>query len=112
MKVSALNVRGAPLFISNRDWIAQFAIRNKLPTMSEERIFADAGALLSYGPIERLLTERLAAIIDKVLNGARPGDIPIEQPTKFELLLNEKTAKALSLDIPPSLRRRIDELIG
>jgi len=111
-RVDALNIRGDPLFISNRDWIARFAAEHRVPTMSEERPFAEAGALISYGPVIPLLIQRMAVFVDKILKGARPGDIPVEQPTKFELVLNATTAKTLGIAIPQSVRGRVDDVIS
>ncbi len=107
----ALVVRGDPLFSSNREQIARFAVKHKLPTIAEERRYVEAGALFSYGPVAPVLAQRLAALVDQILNGATPGDLPIEQPSKFELVINLKTAKALGLTIPQSLLLRADEVI-
>ena len=91
--------------------VAAFAVRHRLPTISMFRSFAVAGGLLAYGPDQPEYLRRLAAYVDKVLKGAKPSDLPIEQPTKFELVINLKTAKALGLTIPPSLLGRADEVI-
>jgi putative tryptophan/tyrosine transport system substrate-binding protein len=79
--------------------------------MSGGRPFAEAGSLLAYGPHPRELCQRSAVMVDKILKGAKPADLPIEQPTKFEFVINLKTAKALGLTIPPSLLGRADEVI-
>ena len=107
----ALVVRGDPLFSSNREQIARAAVQHKLPTIAEERPYVEAGALVSYGPVTAVLAQRHAVLVDKILNGAMPGDLPIEQPSKFELVINLKTAKALGLAIPQSLLLRADEVI-
>jgi putative ABC transport system substrate-binding protein len=91
--------------------IAEFASANRLPTISVFRRFVDAGGLMSYGPNLRELWRRATTYIDKILRGAKPADLPIEQPTKFELVVNLKTAKALGLTIPPLILSRADEVI-
>ena len=110
-RADALIVRGDPMFSSNREQIARLALQYELPTIAETRLMPAAGQLLSYGPDTPAFARRVASIIDRVLQGARPGDIPIEQPTKFQLVINLKTAKALGLTIPPKLLQRADELI-
>lgn len=107
----AMIVFSAPLTVSSRRQIVDFATRHRLPMISELRQFAEAGALMSYGASLADLFRRAAVRVDKILKGAKPGDIPIEQPTKFELVINLKTAKALGLTIPPSLLQRADEVI-
>ncbi len=108
---------GAALVIANplsfryRDEIAGAAARSQLPTIYEARGFVTAGGLVSYGVVFSHLLPRSAAFIDKVLKGVPPGELPIEQPTKFELVINLKTAKALGLEIPPTLLARADEVI-
>ncbi len=96
---------------SMRDYIVRAAREARLPAAFEQRSFVEAGGLLSYGTSFIDLYRRAAAPVDKILKGSKPGDIPIEQPTKFELVINLKTAKALGLTIPPSLLLRADEVI-
>jgi putative tryptophan/tyrosine transport system substrate-binding protein len=91
--------------------IAEFAARNRLPAMSGQRGFVDAGGLISYGGDFSEGWRLAARYVDRILKGAKPGDLPIEQPTKFELMINLKTAKALGLTIPPSLLQRADQVI-
>ena len=83
----------------------------RLPTFGSDRRWADAGALVSHGPSIADILRRSAGYVDKILKGAKPADLPIEQPTKFELVINLKTAKALGLTIPQSLLQRADEII-
>ena len=87
------------------------AAKSRLPTIGYDRSFAQSGGLLSYGPAPLQNVPRVAAQVHKILNGAKPGDLPIEQPTKFDLVINLKTAKALGLTIPPSLLQRADQVI-
>ena len=91
--------------------LADLAIKHHLPAMYPFRNFADAGGLIAYGPNLADLSRRAATYVDKILKGAKPADLPIEQPTKFELVINLKTAKALGLTIPQSLLSRADEVI-
>ena len=91
--------------------ITDLAIRHQLPTMQETRSFVEAGGLMAYGPNRSALGERAAWYVDRILKGTNPADLPIEQPTKFELAINLKTAKALGLTVPPSLLTRADEVI-
>jgi putative ABC transport system substrate-binding protein len=91
--------------------VADLAIKNRLPLMCDLSEFTRSGALMSYGPSLLSMAQRSAAFVDKILKGAKPGDLPIEQPTTFELAINLKTAKALGLTIPPSLLARADEVI-
>lgn len=106
-RAEALIVRGDPMFFANREEIARLALQHALPTIAESRRMPEAGQLLSYGATGA--GRRIASIIDRILRGAKPGDIPIEQPTEFELVINPKTAKALALTIPQSLRLRAEE---
>ena len=94
-----------------RDDIAALALRHRLPGVAQERRHVKAGALFSYGPSLDAIHRRAAVFVDKILKGANPSDLPIEQPTKFELVINLKTAKALGLTIPQSLLARADEVI-
>lgn len=107
----ALIVRGDPLFSSNRDQIAFLALKHALPTVAEGRQFVAAGCLVSYAPNYSAMGRDMATFVDKILKGAKPGELPIEQPKKFELAINLKTAKALGLTIPQSLLMRADEVI-
>jgi putative ABC transport system substrate-binding protein len=91
--------------------IIKFAAEHHLPAIYGFRYWANAGGLLSYGTSGTALVRRAAGYVDKILQGAHPGDLPVEQPTKFELVINLKTAKALGLDVPPSLLAQADELI-
>jgi putative ABC transport system substrate-binding protein len=91
--------------------LMEFAVANRLPTVSSFREMAVAGALLTYGPDTAHDTRLAAGYIDKILKGAKPADLPVLQPTTFELVINLKTAKALGLTIPPSLLGRADEVI-
>jgi putative ABC transport system substrate-binding protein len=100
-----------PLTVSNRRQIVDYATRQHLPMIAELRQFAEAGALMSYGASLADLFRRAAGHVDKILKGAKPADLPVEQPTKFELVINLKTAKALGLTIPQSLLVRADEII-
>ena len=112
-KAGALNVLGGPPFgaRANQEKLAELAAKAKLPTMFRDRSFVEAGGLLSYGA-NLLKTWRLVATyIDKILKGAKPADLPVQQPTEFELVINLKTAKALGLTIPPSVLGRADQVI-
>jgi putative ABC transport system substrate-binding protein len=100
-----------PVIQSQRGRIVTFATRQRLPVMSEFRPATEVGALMSYGPNQIDLWRRAAAYVDKILKGAKPADIPVEQPTKFELVINLKTAKALGIGVPPSLLATADEVI-
>jgi putative tryptophan/tyrosine transport system substrate-binding protein len=100
-----------PLTVRYRERIAELAAKHRLPAMYGFREFADAGGLMAYGTNVADLCRRAAAYVDKILKGVKPGDLPIEQATKFELVINLKTAKAIGLTIPPSLLARADQII-
>ena len=95
----------------HRGRLVALAAQHRLPALYGLREFPDAGGLVSYGPSNLDMYRRTATFVDKILKGAKPTDLPIEQPTKFELVINLKTAKALGLTIPPSVLARADELI-
>ena len=110
-RADALYVCADPLVTTKRVHINTLALGMRLPTMYAFRAFVDAGGLISYGPNFPDLFRRAAEIVDKILRGTRPADIPVEQPTKFDLVINLITAKALGLEIPPTLLARADEVI-
>jgi putative ABC transport system substrate-binding protein len=97
--------------IAFRQRIGSFALANRLPMISEVREFADAGGVATYGVNRADLWRRSASYVDKIIRGARPGDLPVEQPTRFEMVINLNHAKALGLDVPPMLLARADEVI-
>ncbi len=107
----ALIVVEDPLTSDVRKKIAEFAADHRLPTISGLKVFADSGLLMSYGANLTDIIRRSAVYVDKILKGAKPSDLPVEQPTKFELVINLKTAKSLGLTIPPLLLARADEII-
>jgi putative ABC transport system substrate-binding protein len=107
----ALTVRPAPMFISERRRLVDLAAKNRLPAVYAWREFVDAGGLMAYGPTGADLYQRAATYVDKILRGAKPADLPVEQPTKFELSINLKTAKALGLTIPQSVLGRADHVV-
>ena len=109
--VDALMQMDDPLFTTHRRQLAELAVRSRLPAIYGLRPSVDAGGLMSYGADSRDLYRRAATYIDKILKGAKPADLPIEQPTKFELVVNLKTAKAIGLAIPKSLLLRADQVI-
>jgi putative ABC transport system substrate-binding protein len=110
-RADALYVCSSPLLTTNRIRINTLALGVRLPTMHGFRAFTEAGGLMSYGPNLPDLFRRAADITDKILRGTKPSDIPVEQPTKFDLVINLTTAKALGLTIPPSLLALADEVI-
>jgi ABC-type uncharacterized transport system substrate-binding protein len=101
----------SPVLFANRGQIVSLAKRNRLPAMYGQREFVDAGGLMAYGPSGAEMWRRAATYVDKILKGAKPGDLPVEQPTTFEFVINLKTAKTLGLTIPQSLLRRADQVI-
>ena len=109
--VDAVVLVADPLLFSQTRLITQLAARHRLPAVYETRRFPDAGGLLSYGPLPWERFRRIAVYVDRILRGALPGELPVEQPTTFELVINLKTAQALGLTIPPSVLARADEVI-
>ena len=110
-RAGALAVLPSSMLFNERRRLVDLAAKNRLPAVYPSRDFVDAGGLLSYGPNIPDLYRRAATYVDKILKGAKPGDLPVEQPTKFELVINLKTAKALGLTIPPSVLGRADDVI-
>jgi putative ABC transport system substrate-binding protein len=110
-RVEALAILPDPLFIAERARIAALAAKSRLPSVGGLREHEEAGSLVTYGPDFYELYRRAAAYVDRILQGAKPRDLPVEQPTKFELVINLKTAKALGLTVPPSLLARADQVI-
>jgi ABC-type uncharacterized transport system substrate-binding protein len=111
-RAEALIVSSSPLFYLHRTRLVEFAAKHRLPTVYHQSEFVVAsGGLMSYGPDFRDLFRRSATYVDKILKGARPGDLPVEQPTKFELVINRRTANALGLTFPQSLLLRADRVI-
>ena len=110
-RAGALLVSAAGLLFPNARRVAEAAARSRLPTMYELRPYVEAGGLISSGADILDIWRRAAVFVDKILKGAKPADLPVEQPTKFELVINLKTAKALGLTIPPSVLARADEVI-
>jgi putative ABC transport system substrate-binding protein len=110
-QIDALYVVSDALVSANRSRIITFALSNRLPTIFNTRDYVQAGALMSYGPNFPALFRRAAEYVDKILRGAKPGDLPVEQPTKFDFVINLTTARALGLTIPPTLIALADEVI-
>jgi putative ABC transport system substrate-binding protein len=110
-QVDAVYVTENALILTNGETISTLALNVQLPTTCTNANIARAGALMSYGPNFPALFRRAAEIVDKILRGTKPGDIPVEQPTKFDLVINLKTANALGLTVPPSLLSRADEVV-
>ncbi len=107
----ALLVLGDTMFQTHRRRLAELAATSRLPTMHNARPFVEAGGLMAYGPSRLDIQRRAAVYVDKILKGAKPGDLPVERPMKFELVINLKTAKALGITMPPSLLLLADEVI-
>jgi putative ABC transport system substrate-binding protein len=115
-EIAAQGCRGlvamaSPLYVGARVRLAELAALHRIAAIYDNRLIVNAGGLMSYGPDTGDMLRRSALYIDKILKGAKPADLPIEQPTKFELAINLKTAKALGLTIPPALLARADEVI-
>ena len=110
-RVGAIIVASVPGLSGYRNQIVDLAVRNRLPLMSENILTVEAGGLAFYGANEEAIFRRAATFVDKILKGAKPADLPVEQPTKFELVINLKTAKQIGLTIPPSVLFRADKVI-
>ena len=110
-RAGALTVLPSAMFFSERRRLVDLAAKNRLPAGYTQREFVDTGGLMAYGPSLADFFRHAATYVDKILKGAKPGDLPVELPTKFELVINLKTAKALGLTIPPSLLQRADQVI-
>ena len=102
---------GGPLMGANRKRIAGFALKSRLPSMYGNRGAVEAGGLMSYGADQAENYRRVAYYVDRILKGAKPADLPVEQPTKFELVINLKTAKQIGVTIPPEVLARANRLI-
>ena len=111
VRTEALYVCTDPLVNAHRTRIAILAVGARLPTIYGQQVYVEAGGLVSYGPNIPDLFRRAADFVDKILRGTKPGEIPVEQPTKFDLVVNLTTAKALGLTVPPTLLARADEVI-
>jgi putative ABC transport system substrate-binding protein len=110
-RAGALLILPDVIFLSQRRQMAELATKRRLPAVYGVREYAEAGGLMAYGANYIDLVRRAATFVDKILKGAKPGDLPVEQPTKFELVINLRTAKAIGLTIPPSLLQRADQII-
>jgi putative tryptophan/tyrosine transport system substrate-binding protein len=110
-RAGALLILPDSVFLSQRSQIAELAVKRRLPSIRQSRAFPEAGGLMSYGANYPDLSRRAATFVDKILKGAKPADLPVEQPTKFELVLNLKTAEALGLTLSPTLLFQADEVI-
>ena len=106
-----LIVTASPFGSNHPDLIAAIAARHKLPAVYPWRLYVTAGGLMSYGPDESGYYSRVAGYVDRFLRGEKPGNLPVQVPTKFELVINLKTAKALGITVPPTLLARADEVI-
>jgi putative ABC transport system substrate-binding protein len=107
----ALSLANTAMFYTYRRRLADLAVKSRLSWIAGDRAYAEAGCLMSYGPDANELVRRAANYVDRILRGAKPADLPVEQPTKFQLVVNLKTAKALGLTIPPAVLARADEII-
>jgi ABC-type uncharacterized transport system substrate-binding protein len=110
-RAGALVILPDVIFLGQRRQMAELATKRRLPAVYGVREYAEAGGLMAYGANSIDLVQRAATFVDKILKGAKPGDLPVEQPTKFELVINLRTAKAIGLTIPPSLLQRADQII-
>jgi putative ABC transport system substrate-binding protein len=110
-RAGALTVLGSVMFVNERRRLVDLAAKNRLPAVYAQREFVDAGGLMSYGPNVADLFRRAATYVDRILKGTKPGALPVEQPTTFELVINLKTARVLGLTIPPSVLGRADHVV-
>lgn len=110
-RVEALTVLATPVFDAERRRLVDLVARSRLPAVYSFAFYVEAGGLMSYGPDVRDNFRRAAAYVDKILKGARPGELPVEQPNRFELAINLRTARTLGLTIPPSIMGRADQII-
>jgi putative tryptophan/tyrosine transport system substrate-binding protein len=110
-RAEAIIVTHDTMTVGNRAHIADLALARRLPTISASSLFAEAGGLMHYGPDLPQMFRRAATFVDKILKGAKPADLPVEQPTKFQLVINLRTAKVLGLTLPQSLILRADRVI-
>jgi putative ABC transport system substrate-binding protein len=110
-RANAVFVLAGTVIIAQRTRIADLAIKSRLPSIYERREFVEAGGLMSYGISITDLDRRAATYVDKILKGAKPADLPVEQPTKFELVINLKAAKQIGVKIPPNVLARADRVI-
>ena len=110
-RAQAFVMQGDTVLYIHRSQIAEMALRNRLPAATLQREYAEAGFLLTYGADFGDLYRRSAVFVDKIFKGAKPADLPVEQPTRFELVINLKTAKVLGITVPPTMLSRADEVI-
>jgi putative tryptophan/tyrosine transport system substrate-binding protein len=110
-RAGGLLVPGDPMFTSNRKRITDLAVKHRLPAMFTSQEYVEAGGLMAYGENSTDRFRRLATYVDKILKGTKPADLPVEQPTKFEFVINLKTAKQIGLTIPPNVLARADKVI-
>jgi putative ABC transport system substrate-binding protein len=106
-----LLVLSDPLFFAERLRLAELALAHRLPMMADWKETAQAGALIAYGPNLAALAGRAAAFVDRILRGARPADLPVEQPSKFDLIVNQRTARQLGITVPGSVLLRADQIL-
>ena len=110
-RAGGLTVGAGPLFTINRNRILDFAAQKRLPGIYPSRVYVENGGLMSYGPNQSYLSRRAASYVDKILKGTKPADLPVEQPKKFDFIINLKAAKQIDLTIPPNVLARADKVI-